>query len=75
MSLIENPRWSGARIIIDAASGSACLKVDDKYELAETVSSLKFTTHLASARAQDERYKAIIKDWSTFDVLPRACDL
>lgn len=75
MSLVEEPRWSGARIIIDAGSGSAYLRVDDRYELAETVSSLKFTTHLASARTQDERHKATIRDWLTFDVLPRACDL
>ncbi|KAJ4204202.1 hypothetical protein NW759_014944 [Fusarium solani] len=75
MPSVENPRWSGTRIIMDAASGSACLKVDDKYELAETVSSLKFTTHFASARTQDERHEAIARDWVAFDVLPRACDL
>ncbi|RSM16380.1 hypothetical protein CEP52_000062 [Fusarium oligoseptatum] len=67
MSLIGNPRWSGTRIIIDAESGSACLKVDDRYELAETVSSLKFTTHFASARTQEERHEAVADDWLTFD--------
>lgn len=75
MSLDMKPRWSGTRFLLDAVSDSVCLKVDDRYELAETVSSLKFITHFASARTQDERHEAVVRDWVVCDVLPRACDL